>query len=117
MNKILNFEKEKDGNWYIVLKNWIGPHGALQMVMGADTLLDKLSNNGTKASVMLTDEPSDGDLVCIKDKNTDTTHGRWYDVEDALTGAPVHRMWLCPVTRFVFNGFYPNTITFKNITA
>jgi hypothetical protein len=48
--------------------------------------------------------------------NADTSHGRWYDVEDAKTGAPVHRMWLCPVTRFVFNGFYPNKITFKNIT-
>ena len=38
------FNKE-DGKWYIDLPDWTGTKGELQMVGGADTLLDHLSNN------------------------------------------------------------------------
>ena len=43
--KNYTFNKEQ-GCWYIDLPNWEGTKGELQMVGGADTLLDRLSNNG-----------------------------------------------------------------------
>ena len=52
-----NYTFNKDNNnWYIDLPNWTGTKGELQMVGGADTLLDHLSNNGTTVNVTLTIE-------------------------------------------------------------
>ena len=36
--------KKESGSWYIKLKFWLGPKSALEMVQGADKLLDKLSH-------------------------------------------------------------------------
>ena len=50
------FNKEQ-GKWYIVLPTWEGTKGELQMVGGADTLLDHLSNNGDTVLIdLLTDQ-------------------------------------------------------------
>ena len=38
--KILKFNKESNGKWYIDLPKWKGKKSALQMVCGADKLLD-----------------------------------------------------------------------------
>lgn len=50
--KNYTFNKEQ-GNWYIEMLNWYGTKAALQMVAGADTLLDQLSENGTTVNVTL----------------------------------------------------------------
>ena len=112
--KHLKFKKEDTDRWYIVLKNWLGPKSALEMVMGADTLLDKLSDGGDEVTVTVKKNEGPGDYVCVKDKQAGDDYGRWYDV--FRNGEKVHRMWLCPVTRFVFMGFYPDEIIFENIT-
>lgn len=111
----LNFRKEKDGSWYIVLKSWPGPKSALQMVAGADNLLDRLSNNGDAVTIGVKKKSdSKKDITCVKTKEK-SDYGRWYEVfanEKAFLG----QIWLCPVTRFVFRGFYPETIIFENLT-
>ncbi|MFM7901170.1 MAG: DUF6717 family protein [Bacteroidota bacterium] len=107
----LNFKKESNGDWFIVLKTWPGPKSALQMVLGADTLLDMLSKDGKTVEVELMSEAASRDFVAIKDTKTPTTSGRWYNV--FRDGVQVHRMWLCPVTRFVFMGRYPGEIKFS----
>ena len=111
----LNFKKENK-KWYIVLKSWPGPKSALQMVLGADTLLDKISQNGHTASIGVKSQKDSGsDWVCVKDTSEDCTYGRWYNVYKG--GKKMHRMWLCPVTRFVFKGFYPEKIVFEKLAA
>ncbi len=46
--KNLKFYKEKDGRWYVDLPEWTGSKADLEMVCGADTLLDKLSKEGNR---------------------------------------------------------------------
>ena len=59
-NKMIDLRKNKnayrfnkeDGKWYIDLPDWTGTKGELQMVGGADTLLDVLdTNNNNKVYV------------------------------------------------------------------
>jgi hypothetical protein len=103
------FNKE-DNKWYIHLPNWTGSKAELQMVAGADTLLDKLSHNG--------------DTVLI-DLSTDRICPEGYEtlkriVQTPPNGCVYHLgftpVWLCDVTKFVFNGEFPKRIHFKTNT-
>ena len=49
----LAFVKEANGNWYIDLPQWQGAHGNLQMVAGADKLLDGLLTEGNRVEVQV----------------------------------------------------------------
>ena len=100
------FNKE-DGNWYIDLPNWEGPKSDLAMVAGADTLLDELSNNGDTVLLSLVTEGDcpEGYKTLKKIVRT-PPNGCIYH----LGYTPV---WLCDVTKFVFNGIFPKRIYFK----
>ncbi len=43
----LLFEKEENNNWYVVLPEWEGSKEELQMVSGADTMLDIIAQGNT----------------------------------------------------------------------
>jgi hypothetical protein len=124
MKTKITFEKESSGKWYAVLPEWEGPHAALQMVAGADTLLDDIvvinsehantSPNSNFVTIdvepddtddhdMLLEHISNGDYVVIGAK------GNYTRVDGA-------RLWLCGVTTFVF-GYYPLQIAFKVLSV
>lgn len=106
--KNYTFNKEQ-GCWYIDLPNWEGTKGELQMVGGADTLLDRLSNNGTTVDVMLsTDKNCPEGFETLKRVIKTPPNGCVYH----FGFAPV---WLCNVTKFVFEGIFPKQINFKLI--
>lgn len=100
------FNKE-NGQWFIDLPHWEGPKAALQMVGGADTLLNHLSNNGDTVLISLSTED-----ICPEGYETlkrivkTPPNGCLYH----LGFSPV---WLCDVTKFVFNGIFPKKIHFK----
>ena len=100
------FNKE-DGRWYIDLPDWAGTKGELQMVGGADTLLDHLSNNG--------------DTVLV-DLSTDKECPEGFDTLKRIIQTPpngciyhlgIKPVWLCNVTKFVFDGAFPKRVHFK----
>lgn len=103
--RILKFKKEHDNRWYIDLPSWPGSHSALEMVAGADTLLDTLSEGSATVSLEVSTKEVDGfqllKRVRFKDRGAAYTHN----------GTPV---WLCAVTIFVF-GYFPKEIYFKVI--
>ena len=104
--KNYTFNKEQ-GNWYIDLPNWEGTKAELQMVAGADTLLDKLSNYGTSVNVTIsTEKKSPEGFQTLKRIIQTPPNGCMYH----LGIAPV---WLCNVTKFVFEGVFPKQIHFK----
>jgi hypothetical protein len=104
--KKYTFNKEL-GNWYIDLPNWEGTKAELQMVAGADTLLDHLSNNGTIANVSISiDKKSPEGFQTLKRIFKTPPNGCIYH----LGFTPV---WLCNVTKFVFEGVFPKQIHFK----
>ena len=123
------FYKE-DGRWYIDLPEYIeagGTKGDLQMVAGADTWLDKLSGNTEDVIIKFSNIKFEGWQDCmaqslyfaggwqVENNNDDVTqseldHGKWY-----TTKTEGHELWLCPVTKFVFDGTYPKVIFYSVI--
>ena len=100
------FEKE-DGKWFIVLPEWGGDKADLQMVCGADTLLDIFSS-GYDTVKLFIDTVSFDDSKCLSLIETDSDSGT-YSYKDGDIDMTV---WLCPVTKFVF-GEIPKTIYFR----
>lgn len=123
------FYKE-NGMWYISLPEFInmglGNKNNLLMVDGSDTFLDILSGyepnttpDSTKISLVLCDQEFLGcthrltkidnglnqDLL-NKVGHAPVDNGAYYMVEEI----PGHKLWLCPVTEYVFDGIYPEKI-------
>lgn len=124
----LDFNREDEDRWYIDLPNWPWKKENLEMVCGADRILDILSEGKDRVRLQVkpAEEPLDEDEV------HDLIQEGWLEVEQthySLTGGatytargyktdqfvPNHSLsgqsmkqtlWLCPVTLFVF-GHYP----------
>ena len=121
--KIL-FEKKKEGiqrlrfykteryqKWYVDYPSWPGAIANLEMVAGADTWLDMLSNNGDEVTIDVSLDASDitnAEMIHLINKGGD------YEVRSYEGEKCFHQLWLCGVTLFVFNRVtYPNTIYYK----
>jgi hypothetical protein len=107
MIKKFKFCKEENNRWFVELPEWEGEKEDLEMVMGADLLLDILSGNSDYCYVTFGDEPFDGCSTLTYD-HTESTPG--YYNNDAWHGPST--IWLCSVTEFVF-GRYPEKIYFS----
>jgi hypothetical protein len=106
--EILNFYKDTDSKWYIDYPKWEGEKWELEMVSGADTLLDILGQGDDKVSIKMSlenFEDSNFMLVLLYEES----EGGVYDVLHPTLNMTV---WLCHVTKFVF-GELPETIYCK----
>lgn len=126
--KYENFYKE-NGMWYISLPEFVnmglGNKNNLLMVDGSDTFLDILSGyepntspNGTNICLVLCDK----EFLGCTHRLTKLNNGLNQDLLNKVGHAPVdygayykveeleHKLWLCPVTEYVFNGVYPEEI-------
>ena len=108
--KKLSFSKEA-GRWYINLKLWLGPKSALEMVQGADRLLDQLSQNTNHVKLKVYETPQDNTLKVSLITPNKLTNGGNYTIEGPK-GYP-KKMWLCNVTRFVYLGRMPKELYIK----
>ena len=108
--KNLKFKKEKDNKWYIDLPEWTGDKADLEMVAGADRLLDYLSNSESNVDTLVSEEPLDDSITLTK---------RWniYGGADyKVTNCPdVDTAWLCKVTKFVYDGNLPQKLFIKRV--
>lgn len=100
MKRDVTFNKEINGMWFISLPDWEGDKSELQMISGADTLLDRLTKDGVSVSMEISDQVFDGAQKMVYDE-----YG-FYQYKNQT-------IWLCPVTEFVFDGGYPAIIYFK----
>lgn len=113
--RILDFNKEDDGCWYIDLPAWPFSHHNLMMVAGADDLCEHLSDNKKSVTVAVIANP---------ERKATKDWGKLVKTKSSLTGGATYKVeniegfnqdiWLCPVTLFVF-GKYPNTMYIKKI--
>ena len=116
------FYKET-GTWSIDLPSYLeaglGSKANLMMVAGADTFLDQLSNQGTEVTLHIDTTPYSDQTYALnkigmgKDQelleavgHAPVDYGAYYMVEEI----PGHKLWLCPVTEYVFDGVYPEKI-------
>ena len=118
----------KDGPlWYADIPQYIneglGTRANLLMVDGADTFLEILSDHSGKVSIEVSDKPfNEHDTVLKKIQsgiNKDLLHnighapveyGAYYNVIRYKGEEYNHRLWLCPVAEYVFEGIYPDTL-------
>ena len=120
--------------WYIDLPQFLdaglGTKSNLLMVGGADTLLDKLSNNTDEVTLQISELPIVGWttwLRKLKNGKDDTylkevghapvNNGAYYDAVVIDNVKTNHEVWLCPVTEYVFDGAYPEDIYVKIISG
>jgi hypothetical protein len=121
--KRIRFVKEI-GLWYAdlpeFLEQGLGTKNNLLMVDGADTFLDLLSKTGKEVTLDISLVELEGHYAKIEKvemgKNQElldtvghepVEYGAYYEVSELNGKSFSHRLWLCPVTEYVFGG-YPN---------
>ena len=119
------FYKENE-IWYIDLPEFLnqglGSKANLMMVDGSDDLLDLLSKNGNEVTIEFSHQPFDGATHTLRAQQIGSnqsllsqighafvSYGMYYNV----TELDNMRIWLCPVTEYVFGGSYPREIYVK----
>jgi hypothetical protein len=107
----------KEGNeWYIDLPEFIEAGGSktdLQMVEGADTMLDFIADNSGDVTLFIDRESFDGaDKLTLTERCDPLIGGGYYNLR-VFEGKEFNQdMWLCAVTEFVF-GDLPKQIFVK----
>lgn len=101
--RTLSFYKESSGRWYVDLPEWTGSKDELEMVMGADTMLDYMAQGEDKVLAYISTEPSFNYRYELTFDREDE-YGAFYYVNGNNLDMEI---WLCPVTKFVFDE-YPN---------
>jgi len=82
MRQILRFYRTTADRWYIDLPGWKGSIADLEMVQGADTMLDKVSDNTNECALEMSDEPFEGaDLISLVTDLSDSIGGGDYYME------------------------------------
>lgn len=117
----------KDGLWYIDLPEYLdaglGTKADLMMVQGSDTFLDLLSENTNEVTLEFHSEKFADYLCKLKKLNigldkeylkkighAPVDYGAYYEVIEMNKKPFQHKLWLCPVTEYVFGGSYPDEI-------
>lgn len=114
MEKTIIFYKETTGEWYAYLPDYTGEKADLEMVCGADTMLNIYSQGGARATLSISTEPKAGhnDVLHFESLSfaDEIDSGAYYNVTTIRCIPYPHlRIWLCPVTLFVF-GEYPKEL-------
>ncbi len=104
MKETFRFYKTAEGRWYLDLPDWGGNIDDLEMVEGADTMLDRVSGYTNECNLVMSDEPFEGSdrLMLVEDLTSSVGGGNY--VMETHRGEPInHPMWLCEVTTYVFH--------------
>ena len=92
--------------WFIDLPEYIeqgGNMGDLQMVDGADIMLDMMAENQDVVQLTISEQQFDGADMLVLTEKCDPYIGGAYYLMPIYEGQEVNRkMWLCQVTVFVF---------------
>jgi hypothetical protein len=114
----LAFNREDNGGWYIDLPVWQGAHDSLEMVAGADWLLEFVGKGAPRVEVEVVKSNEK-----LKEMENDKRFFRCDQTEQSLMGGATYdvnlegfnrTMWLCPVTLFVL-GEYPKYLYIKPV--
>lgn len=110
------FYKTIEDRWYIDLPDWPGTIADLEMVAGADIMLALFAEGGREVKLVISTEPFNGaDSIKFVREATEFENGAFYFMKSCLGLEVEVEMWLCDVTKWVFNGIFPETIYMKPI--
>ena len=108
--KNYKFYKEESGKWYVDLPTWLGDKEDLEMVMGADTMLDIMSE-GENVKLLLISKDDDTYANYTLKRQEKEHDGCWYEIH-GMNITPF-KLWLCSVTKFALGG-YPKEIYIRS---
>lgn len=105
MRKI-RFYKESSQRWYADIPEWTGSKEELEMVCGADTMLEYMSEGNDEVSLYLSTEYfENSDTLDFIRNATEIGNGSFYNLK-TFKGIEFNlEIWLCDVTLFVFGEF------------
>lgn len=111
ISRKLKFYKEADERWYVNLPEWEGSKAELEMVAGADTMLNYMAEGNDQVSLFMSEEYFEGaDKLKFIRLATEIGDGAHYKMKSYVGIEFNLDVWLCGVTTFVFNGRYPTCI-------
>ena len=104
--KRLKFYKESDNRWYVDLPEWEGSKAELEMVAGADSMLEYMAEGEAQVWIVLSEQEfENADKLEFLRLATEIENGAFYKL-DKYRGIEIGlEMWLCDVTKFVFGDF------------
>lgn len=112
----LKFYKESSNKWYVDLPEWEGPKSDLEMIYGADTMLDYLSENKNEVILNVSETEFDNsDILHFKEETPDIGEGSYYILHSYKGIDMDSNVWLCDVAKFFF-GYFPKQIYFSLVT-
>lgn len=107
------FYKDIDKKWYVDLPEWTGPKADLEMVIGADLMLEFMSQGTGEVLLNTSEDEFDGsDKIDFIRESTELENGSFYKLENYKGVKVDQEMWLCDVIKFVY-GYFPETIYIK----
>jgi hypothetical protein len=107
--RTIRFYKEPDSKWFADIPEWEGEKWELEMVMGADMMLDILAQGEGEIALTLSEKEFAGSEPLIFSKYSESGEGAWYSINELSGISFGFDIWLCDVTKFVFGNF-PRTI-------
>lgn len=102
----------RDGKWYADLPDYIengGSEADCEMIAGADTWLDYLSNGWDSVIIKISNSEVLKKTMSLLDEDE---FGATYITYNPSSPSCPHQLWLCNVTLFIFNEF-PNIIYYE----
>lgn len=110
MLRTFKFQREIDGRWYVVLPEWTGSKEDLEMVMGANTMLDIIAQGESDVDVTISEEEFDNHTFVLKFVG-EASDGGDYELT-STDGLYEFDVWLCKVVKFVY-GSIPKKLYVK----
>lgn len=106
MIRYIDFEKTTDGKWYLVLPGWMGDKEDLEMVMGADKMLDRLDFQGKNKITLRVTNFIPSDLrISLSSIGGLEIGGAFYEVHFESIGQAPPEIWLCDVIKTILGEF------------
>lgn len=109
---ILRFYKEGK-RWYADIPSWTGKKSSLEMVFGANKLLDIIDKGKGEVYLHISIDPIQGGETLYFRKKM-WINGATYEMRDTKTNKRMLKLWLCDVTLHVM-GKFPKKIYYKEI--
>ena len=109
--KRIKFYKDPDNRWYADLPEWAGSKADLEMIPGADVMLDYMADGEDKVELYMQQERFAGaDRLDFNREAHEWGNGAYYTMESYKGIELLLFIYLCDVTKFVFGGGFPETI-------
>lgn len=111
--ELLRFYKDIHARWYVDLPAWHGSKADLEMVAGADTMLDYMAEGENEIWLNLSEDYfKNSNEITLTGLATDIGNGAYYKLNKYRGIKLEQTLWLCNVALFVF-GKFPEKIFFK----